>query len=338
MSRAETERVLERLADALEAGERAALAVVVGVSGSAYRGTGAAMALGNGWSVGRVSAGCLEADVRLRADAALVKGRAGTVEYDTGDRSPFGLGIGCGGRIRVAVVPLEPADAPHVRSQANAARGEDPFDFVVKPGAEGPQGGGGLSFRCHYPVPDWVHVYGAGTDSDPLVEMAARAGFRVAVVDHRPGLLRRAGLREGRSRIQCAAGEKSGMPERAGRIFAVVKTHDLARDRAWLAALRGTAACYLGLMGPLARVDELIRDTGGVDPRIRAPVGLDLGGDGAWAVALSIVAELQAVAAGGSGRPLADVRRGDSSTSSGRSASLLPGEPGRGACLPSAAP
>lgn len=119
------------------------------------------------------------------------------------------------------------------------------------------------------------------------------------------------------------------MPERAGRIFAVVKTHDLARDRAWLAALRGTAACYLGLMGPLARVDELIRDTGGADPRIRAPVGLDLGGDGAWAVALSVVAELQAVATGRSGGPLVDARRGRSSSSLERGASP-PGDPGRG--------
>lgn len=312
MSRAEAERVLERLADALEAGERAALAVVVGVSGSAYRKTGAAMALGDGWSVGSVSAGCLEADVRLRADAALEHGRASTVEYDTGDRSPFGLGIGCGGRIRVAVLPLGPADALRVRSQAQEARGEGPFDFVLKPGAEASDDAGDLPFRRRFPVPDWVHVYGAGTDSDPLVEVAAQAGFRVAVVDHRPGLLARSGLGAARARIRSAAGDAGGMPERAGRIFAVVKTHDLARDRAWLTALRGTAACYLGLMGPLARVDELIRDTGGPDSRIRGPVGLDLGGDGAWAVALSVVAELQAVATGGSGRPLTDARRGRS--------------------------
>src|SRR3989442_5137355 len=61
----ETGDVLDFLARVLGAGQRAALATVVRVRGSAYRHEGAKLAVAeNGTTAGNVSGGCLEQDLR----------------------------------------------------------------------------------------------------------------------------------------------------------------------------------------------------------------------------------------------------------------------------------
>lgn len=93
----------------------------------------------------------------------------------------------------------------------------------------------------------------------------------------------------------------------------VVMTHSLALDRQLIAALlEQDALTYLGLLGPLHRTRDILEQVereGGLPrqdamARLHAPVGLDLGGDGPEAIALSIVAELQATWAKRSAQPL----------------------------------
>ena len=61
----ETGEILARLARLSEAGEPAALACVVEISGSTYRRPGARLLVeGAGTTLGGVSGGCLEEDVR----------------------------------------------------------------------------------------------------------------------------------------------------------------------------------------------------------------------------------------------------------------------------------
>jgi xanthine/CO dehydrogenase XdhC/CoxF family maturation factor len=75
-----------------------------------------------------------------------------------------------------------------------------------------------------------------------------------------------------------------------------VKTHSLGNDREWMRRLIGTGVGYIGVLGPRARVEEILRQLGTEsDDRIFGPVGLDLGAEGPEQVALSIVAELLAV-------------------------------------------
>ena len=81
--------------------------------------------------------------------------------------------------------------------------------------------------------------------------------------------------------------------------FCVLMTHDFADDTAYLAALLRTPARYLGMLGPRQRTERILarlRADGPIDEsRIYAPVGLDIGTDGAEQVALSVLAELLAV-------------------------------------------
>ena len=77
-------------------------------------------------------------------------------------------------------------------------------------------------------------------------------------------------------------------------------THVADTDREALTVLARSDVRYIGLLGPLARRDELLSqllvdDREALAGRLHAPVGLRLGGDGPEAIALAIAAELQRV-------------------------------------------
>ena len=67
---------------------------------------------------------------------------------------------------------------------------------------------------------------------------------------------------------------------------------------------------YVGLLGPAARREKLLGDLGAdaaaLRARLRAPVGLDIGGRAPESIALSIVGEVHAVLAGRGGRRFRD--------------------------------
>jgi xanthine/CO dehydrogenase XdhC/CoxF family maturation factor len=86
------------------------------------------------------------------------------------------------------------------------------------------------------------------------------------------------------------------------RTFAVVKTHSLALDREWVRGLLRSEVPYIGVLGPRARIAEILGQLEAAgDGRVFGPVGLDLGTDGPEQVAVSAVAELLAVMAGRAG-------------------------------------
>ncbi|HEX7183649.1 MAG TPA: XdhC family protein [Thermoanaerobaculia bacterium] len=104
-------RVLVEAFDAANIrGERCALATVVSVEGSSYRGPGARMLVcETGTSTGTISAGCLESDVIEHAKRVIQMGAAKLVEYNTAstsDEMVWGLGLGCSGIVRVLIEPL----------------------------------------------------------------------------------------------------------------------------------------------------------------------------------------------------------------------------------------
>jgi len=99
----ELQEILKRISQFTK-NEKAILATVVDVQGSGYRRAGARMLIdANGYCIGTVSGGCLEADVLERAKKVLQTGEATLITYDTtrDENSVFGLGMGCRGIIRV---------------------------------------------------------------------------------------------------------------------------------------------------------------------------------------------------------------------------------------------
>lgn len=97
------QEILKKIAH-FDDGEKAILATVVALEGSGYRRPGARMMIDeNGYSIGTVSGGCLEADVLERAKKVLATGEPVVITYDTtkDENSVFGLGMGCRGVIHI---------------------------------------------------------------------------------------------------------------------------------------------------------------------------------------------------------------------------------------------
>jgi len=102
----ETAEILSRLSELKGAGRRAALATVVHIVGSAYRRPGAKFLIeATGDTLGSVSGGCLEADVREVAKGVLETGKPSLRHYSTGadEDIVWGLGLGCNGLVDVFI-------------------------------------------------------------------------------------------------------------------------------------------------------------------------------------------------------------------------------------------
>ena len=109
----ELHSIIERLA-ASPSGQACALATLVHVDGSSYRGVGArALALPDGDTIGLISGGCLEGDLLARAGEVLADGRARTVRYDSNapEDAWLGLGLGCNGVVDVLLERVQASDA-----------------------------------------------------------------------------------------------------------------------------------------------------------------------------------------------------------------------------------
>ncbi len=103
-----------------DAGEPFALATVVGVSRSAPRAPGAAMAVGpDGVVVGSVSGGCVEGAVYELASEVLESGgqdpgvpAAQLTTYGYSDETAFAVGLTCGGQITLLVERIDRERTP----------------------------------------------------------------------------------------------------------------------------------------------------------------------------------------------------------------------------------
>jgi xanthine dehydrogenase accessory factor len=152
-------------------------------------------------------------------------------------------------------------------------------------------------------APQRLFVLGAGEDAKPLVEMAALLGWSVTVADGRAQNARAERFPAAERVLVTGSAEELGI---AARDAVILMTHSYEQDRALLAELLDVRPMYLGLLGSRHRSSILAAETAAllgrsVDEccdRIFAPVGMDLGGDGPQAIALAIVAEVQAVASG----------------------------------------
>jgi xanthine/CO dehydrogenase XdhC/CoxF family maturation factor len=318
----ETAEILSRLAELTAAGRRAALATVVHISGSAYRRPGAKFLIEEtGDTLGSVSGGCLEADVREVAKGVLATGRPSLRRYSTGadEDMVWGLGLGCNGQVSVFIQPategsladltdrlrgLLAGDSPLVLH--TVIEGEDMgATLLLDAESSGVHGRSGVQrigerdvFVEVLPPPPHLIVCGAGEDARPLVAYAAEAGFRVTVVDHRPALLEPAAFPQASRLLHARPEESDKTLPPAERSLAVVKTHSLAQDREWVRRLLAAGLPYVGVLGPRLRTESILQEIGAADAdlgeRVFGPVGLDLGADGPRQVAISIVAELLA--------------------------------------------
>ncbi len=124
------ETVLHAISRWHRGGEPAALVRVVGRSGSAPRGLGAAMAVSrSGTVVGSVSGGCVEGDVFVLAQQVIDSGTPVTSSYGTGT-DPLAPGLPCGGTIKVFIEPVDSSLIEVLPALLDSVRSGEPVALV----------------------------------------------------------------------------------------------------------------------------------------------------------------------------------------------------------------
>ncbi|HUD42591.1 MAG TPA: XdhC family protein [Dokdonella sp.] len=305
--------VVEALLAAAHAGVPAALGLVVDTLGSTYAKSGAALCIGGAGRVGWISGGCLESSLEASAQALVAAGHAGLIEYDTRDDADLivGSGIGCRGVVRIAVIPLAVLPGIARALQAWIDQGCALAIELEVGGALAVSAGGealrwplawtdsapvasGSTYALLIAAAPRVLVAGAGPESDRLVPWLRQLGWYVDVVERRPRWAAAAAAAD--RHLQTAVGAALA---RSRYDAALVMNHDFELDRDALEQLSADPVPWIGLLGPPARRDDLLRLLGAaaadaLRPRLHAPVGLDLGGRGPESIALAIVAQLHA--------------------------------------------
>ncbi|MEE1787425.1 XdhC family protein [Streptomyces sp. SP17BM10] len=108
---------MQDIAEQLQAwhasGRSFAVATVVGVSGSAPRDPGAALAVdADGEAIGSVSGGCVEGAVYELCQRAIASGEGVLERFGYSDEDAFAVGLTCGGILDVFVQPVVPGADP----------------------------------------------------------------------------------------------------------------------------------------------------------------------------------------------------------------------------------
>jgi xanthine/CO dehydrogenase XdhC/CoxF family maturation factor len=165
-------------------------------------------------------------------------------------------------------------------------------------------------------LPPRILLLGAGPDAVPLVDFATRLHWKVTLLDHRAAYADPAHFPAAEQVLRARPEELAAALDLGSFCAAVVMSHHLPSDLAYLRALARAPIPYVGLLGPAPRREKLLSDLGSdalkLRGRLHAPVGLPLGGRAPESIALAIIAELHAFVHTRAPRPVsaaaADVR------------------------------
>jgi xanthine/CO dehydrogenase XdhC/CoxF family maturation factor len=295
MNRREIERLLAAIRAVERSGERAALATVVRIRGSAYRREGTRIVVREDGSYEcLLSGGCLEPAVAEAAARVIETGVPIVAQYDLEADSVWSLGIGCSGAVDihierletdpvtrawldlletagsgVLVKPLKGADGRLLVQGKDVigSLGDAALDAAVLDSARArlearfPQSGceaigpAELFFEVSTPPPELV-VFGAGFDVEPLVRQGWELGMAVTVVDPREAFL--TAERFPHTTLVCTQFARFAADVAVSeRSFLVIMNHHLERDRECLRFALSSQAPFIGLLGPRSRFGKL---------------------------------------------------------------------------------
>jgi xanthine/CO dehydrogenase XdhC/CoxF family maturation factor len=153
----------------------------------------------------------------------------------------------------------------------------------------------------HPPTP--LLIFGATPDVKSLVRLAAELGWNVTVVDHRSAYAVIKDFPEAEDVLLLYPEDYIQHLHLTPETCAVIMIHQFTAEANALRFLLSSTARYVGLLGPKSKCDLLFQHLAleGFSPteeqlvKLHNPVGLDLGAETAAEIAISIVAEIQAI-------------------------------------------
>jgi xanthine dehydrogenase accessory factor len=174
------------------------------------------------------------------------------------------------------------------------------------------QGEEAAIFLEAFPPPSHLLIVGATHVAMPLCHMAKTLGFRVSVIDARSTFATRERFPEADELLVAWPDEVLEKVPLDAYTYVVILTHDPKFDIPTLSRALRSEARYIGIMGSRGtheRRRRQLREMGYSEEemaRVRAPIGLDLGGRIPEEMALAILAEITATRHGQDTRPLSE--------------------------------
>jgi xanthine/CO dehydrogenase XdhC/CoxF family maturation factor len=103
----DNDSILREAAAWVRAGKPAAIATVISTWGSSPRPVGSRLALdAEGHFIGSVSGGCVETAVVDAGQEVIRTGAPRVLEFSVADEEAWGVGLACGGRVKIYVEAL----------------------------------------------------------------------------------------------------------------------------------------------------------------------------------------------------------------------------------------
>lgn len=159
-------------------------------------------------------------------------------------------------------------------------------------------------------VPDYLVIFGAGHIAYELSKIASGLGYRVIIVDDRPEFANRERFPEAHDIIVARPKDAVERIPEGENVYVALMSYSADVEQEALEALLAKNYRYIGVIASpvktLKYLDSLSTKYS-LDrlAQIRAPMGLDIGGgEEPVDIALSIIAEIQMVRHGATGRPL----------------------------------
>jgi xanthine dehydrogenase accessory factor len=159
-------------------------------------------------------------------------------------------------------------------------------------------------------------IIGGGDDARPLVEGATRLGWSVTVIDHRPAYAAPERFPLADHVVLTQPDSYADLVHPDPWTVAVVMTHNWRQDAAAVAALSQFELPYVGIIGNSARTKRILAtlmarqgSRAEISASFYYPAGLDIGAYTPEEIALSVIAEIQAVLSGRLGASLKDQDR-----------------------------
>ncbi|WP_170885486.1 XdhC family protein [Bacillus alkalicellulosilyticus] len=306
-----------------------AMATVISIAGSAYRQEGAKMLLGSkGERYGTISAGCLEEDLLHRALEVIDNKEAIIQPYDlrSEEDAGWGVGAGCNGKIEVFIEPVcwdefwrqvyvalqNGETLLSVRGVSGEVKGSrlciteqgecisdseeiktnTVMNMVKTFLFEGYffEYQNGFMFERYEPKEN-LYIFGAGSDVEPLVPLAASLDFSPIIIDPRSDRCCRERFPDATELIVKHPETYLCKREFKSNSFVLLMTHHFERDQQILSYFIKNRPRYLGILGPKSRTDKLMFPEE-VPPWVHSPVGLSIDAEGAEEISISIIGQL----------------------------------------------
>lgn len=227
-----------------------------------------------------------------RCMRAQERGVLATVFHSDSAETPVGSRLALSADGAIVADPIAPAARERIEAQARVT-------FVAGASEVRSFGDMEVLFEIVLPPPR-LFVFGAGHDAVPVVQIARSVGWDTVVCEDHARFATRERFTMADEILAADAAALAARVDASDRPLGIIMGHNYEQDRAHLALLLGTRARYIGVLGPRRRTDKMLSELGPAalaDPRVHAPVGLDLGAETPAEIALSMIAEVQATLA-----------------------------------------